>query len=48
MQRHGAIIKKKDRVYFLTLHPAAAVRLKKNVSLIEKDFERLKVFVGYL
>ena len=45
MQRHGTIIKKGGRTYFLTLHPAAAVRLKKNIPLIEKDFEKLKTFV---
>ena len=33
MKKHGTIIKKGNRVYFLTLHPAAAVRLKKNIHL---------------
>jgi DNA polymerase len=42
MQRHGTVAKKGGCTYFLTLHPAAAVRLKKNVPIIERDFMKLK------
>ncbi|HUC38699.1 MAG TPA: uracil-DNA glycosylase family protein [Candidatus Acidoferrum sp.] len=41
MKLHGRLIKK-DYNYFITLHPAAAVRIKKNMPLIEKDFRKLK------
>ncbi len=41
MKVHGKLIKK-ERKYFVTLHPAAAVRIKTNMSLIENDFRRLK------
>ncbi|MEM0149442.1 MAG: uracil-DNA glycosylase family protein [Candidatus Micrarchaeaceae archaeon] len=39
MKRHGELIKGR---YFITLHPAAAVRLKKNMPIIEGDFKKLK------
>jgi DNA polymerase len=45
MKMHGTVIRKGDYAYFLTLHPAAAVRLKKNVPIIEKDFVKLKGLV---
>ena len=45
MERHGNCIKKGNVVYFLTLHPAAAVRLKKNVPVMERDFAKLKELV---
>jgi hypothetical protein len=32
----------------VTIHPAAAVRLKKNVPLIEHDFMKLKRVLGRL
>ena len=41
MQVHGHAIEK-GRMYFVTIHPAAAVRLKKNMPLIEHDFRTLK------
>ncbi len=40
MKVHGSLIKK-DRDYFVTLHPAAAVRIKRNLPLIEGDFRKL-------
>jgi len=42
MSDHGKLIVDGDRKYFVTLHPAAAVRLKKNVALIRHDFENLR------
>ncbi len=47
MQTHGQFIEKSYR-YFVTIHPAAAVRLKKNVPLIEHDFMKLKRVLGRL
>ena len=41
MKVHGTLVKK-DRKYFVTLHPAAAVRIKSNMPLIENDFRKLK------
>ncbi|MGC8586045.1 MAG: uracil-DNA glycosylase family protein [Candidatus Micrarchaeia archaeon] len=41
MREHG---KTKGR-YFITLHPAAAVRLKRNLPLIENDFRALRKLV---
>ncbi len=32
---------KADRVYFLAMHPAAAVRIKTNMPKIEKEFKML-------
>ena len=45
MKKHGTCMKKGKVVYFLSLHPAAAVRLKKNVPVMEKDFKKLKELV---
>lgn len=41
MKLHGNLIKR-DRSYFITLHPAAAIRIKSNMPLIESDFKKLK------
>lgn len=41
MKVHGTLVKR-DRKYFVTLHPAAAVRIKSNMPLIENDFRKLK------
>lgn len=38
---HGKIIDKDGRKYFITLHPAAAVRFAKNRPIIAKDFKKL-------
>lgn len=45
MKEHGKIIIHKGRRYFLTLHPAAAVRLQKFRPLLEADFNVLKRLV---
>lgn len=43
MKEHGSIIDQRDGVkYYLTLHPAAAIRFAKNRPLFEEDFNRLK------
>lgn len=41
-QKHGQIIKKEGVLYFLTFHPAAAIRFPQTRLLMEKDFQKLK------
>jgi DNA polymerase len=40
--RHGEMIEKDGRRYFLTLHPAAGLRFPPLKIIIEKDFETLR------
>lgn len=40
---HGKVIQKDHRKYFLTFHPAAAIRFQKIKKLILQDFAKLKV-----
>ena len=42
MKSHGTITKKAGMAYFTTLHPAAAVRIRSNLPIIEGDFRKLK------
>lgn len=42
MSEHGTFVEKDGITYFVTLHPAAGVRLKKNVPVLEDDFRLLK------
>lgn len=42
---HGKVIKRKGKSYFVTYHPAAAVRFQKNKALIEEDFQKLKTII---
>ncbi len=42
LSNRGKIIKKNKVKFFITLHPAAAIRFKKNIKLIKDDFEKLK------
>ncbi|MBI2420886.1 MAG: uracil-DNA glycosylase [Candidatus Levybacteria bacterium] len=43
MKEHGKIIEEKGGIkYFLTLHPAAAIRFQKNKPLLESDFKAIK------
>lgn len=44
MKSHGRIVEA-GRKYFVTIHPAAAVRLKKNLPVIEADFKGLKEYM---
>jgi len=39
---HGNIIEKDERRYFITLHPAAALRFAKNKPILVSDFQKLK------
>lgn len=38
---HGKVVRKADKTYFITLHPAAAIRFVKFKSLLESDFGKL-------
>ncbi|MDP2637498.1 MAG: uracil-DNA glycosylase [Candidatus Levybacteria bacterium] len=42
LKEHGKVIEEKGRKYFLTLHPAAALRFAKNKPLLLSDFKNLK------
>ena len=39
---HGKTIEKNGKLYFLTVHPAAAIRFSKYKSIIENDFKKLQ------
>jgi DNA polymerase len=39
---HGTLVERRGRKFFITLHPAAAVRISTNMPLIESDFIKLK------
>ncbi len=46
MKEHGRIIKKDNRKYFLTLHPAAILRFAKYKPIFLSDFQNLKSILG--
>lgn len=49
MKEHGGDVGETDEIkYFLTLHPAAAIRFQKFKILIEKDFKKLKKLIETL
>lgn len=45
MSERGKTIEKNGVVYLVTLHPAAAVRMKKFTPLLEQDFRKLKQLI---
>lgn len=45
MSQRGTIIEKDKKKYFLTIHPAAAIRFQKFKKLIVEDFQILKELV---
>lgn len=45
VSEHGKIIKDGKRNYFITVHPAAALRFKKMKATLEEDFEKLKELI---
>jgi DNA polymerase len=44
-EMHGEMVKKGNRLYFATFHPAAAIRFPKIKALIIDDFKKLKELV---
>lgn len=45
VKSHGQIIREDGRTYFITVHPAAALRFVKNKVLLLEDFKKLKKLV---
>ena len=45
MTIHGTVVEKDGKRFFLTIHPAAAIRFQKFKSLIEDDFQKLKTLL---
>jgi uracil-DNA glycosylase len=43
--RHGEVIEKDGKKYFITLHPAAALRFPPLRKTVEEDFEKLKSII---
>ncbi len=41
-KEHGTIITQDNKSYFITVHPAAAIRFQKFKPIIEEDFKKLK------
>lgn len=46
IREHGQIISSENGInYYLTLHPAAAIRFAKNMPLFKSDFQKLKSLI---
>lgn len=45
MKEHGRILERNGKKYFLTIHPAAAIRFTKFRSIIKRDFEALRKII---
>lgn len=45
MSQRGSVTEKEGRKYFLTIHPAAAIRFQKFKRLIVTDFQKLKTLL---
>jgi len=45
LKEHGRVIVKDNRKYFLTLHPAAAMRFPRLKKIFQQDFEKLKEYL---
>lgn len=43
--RHGEVLKNGEKTYFITVHPAAALRFTKMKKTIEQDFKKLATYV---
>lgn len=41
-KKHGTLVKKDGRTYFITVHPAYAVRFAKGKEMLRSDFAKLK------
>ena len=46
-KRHGEIIRRDGRNYFITVHPAAALRFTKMREILLSDFKKLKKIVKF-
>lgn len=45
MKEHGKVIERNNKKYFLTIHPAAALRFNKFRPIIKEDFKILKKII---
>jgi DNA polymerase len=45
LEKHGSVVEMKGRKYFITLHPAAAIRLRKHILIIKEDFKKLRTIL---
>lgn len=45
-KKHGKVIRRDNRAYFLSYHPAAALYLPRLRPVIKKDFHKLKRLIG--
>ena len=45
-KKHGSLVRKDDRTYFITVHPAYAVRFTKGKELMLSDFAALKGLIA--
>ena len=45
-KKHGTQVKREGRTYFITVHPAYAIRFTKGKELLISDFARLKRLIG--
>jgi uracil-DNA glycosylase len=41
-KKHGTLVKKDGRTYFITVHPAYAIRFTKGKKMLLSDFTKLK------
>jgi len=41
----GSMVRKDGRAYFLSMHPAAAVRIRSKMPLMEDDFRKLRLII---
>lgn len=45
LKQHGKVIERDNKIHFITLHPAAVLRFRKNESLIISDFRKLRKLI---
>lgn len=45
-KKHGTIVKKDGRTYFITVHPAYAIRFTKGKEMLISDFAKLKRLIA--
>ncbi len=45
IKQHGNVVKRDNKMYFVTLHPAAVLRFQKYKTLMISDFEKLKKLI---
>lgn len=45
LKEHGSVVEKNGRRYFITLHPAAAIRFQKFKKVLQEDFQKLRMLL---